>query len=94
MVGQAYVSSNRTWIAMKVLQGFFGAPIESLGEISVADVYFSHQRGTYMAIYAATLYGAGFLGPILGGFINDGQGWKWIQVIRRGLQAVLRSNNN
>ncbi|KAH8807273.1 serine/threonine kinase 16 [Xylogone sp. PMI_703] len=79
MVGQAHVHSNGAWIALKVLQGFVGAPIESLGEISVADVYFSHQRGTYMAVYAAVLYGAGFLGPILGGFINDGQGWKWVQ---------------
>lgn len=74
---------------MKVLQGLFGAPTETLGEISVADVYFSHQRGTYMAVYAVTLYGAGFLGPILGGFINDRQGWKWVQVSRSPIIASL-----
>ena len=33
-----------------------------------------------MAVFACILYGAGFLGPTLGGFINDGQGWQWIQV--------------
>ena len=80
MVGQAHAKSNGTWIVCKVLQGFFGAPVESLGEISVADVYFSHQRGRYMAVFACILYGAGFLGPTLGGFINDGQSWQWIQV--------------
>lgn len=34
-----YTTSNAQWIANKVLQGFFGAPIESLCEISVTDMY-------------------------------------------------------
>lgn len=33
-----YTKSNGQWIANKVLQGFFGAPIESLCEISVTDI--------------------------------------------------------
>lgn len=67
-------------MALKILQGFVGAPIECLGEISISDVYFSHQRGTYMAIYAFTLYTAGFLASVFAGFINDGMGWQWVQV--------------
>lgn len=65
-------------MACKVLQGLFGAPVESLGEISVADIYFSHERGTYMALYSAALFGGGFLAPFFAGFINDGQGWAWV----------------
>lgn len=33
-----YTRSNGQWIANKVLQGFFGGPIESLCEIWVADI--------------------------------------------------------
>lgn len=33
-----YTKSNGQWIANKILQGFFGAPIESLCEISVTDI--------------------------------------------------------
>lgn len=33
-----YTTSNGQWIANKILQGFFGAPIESLCEISVTDI--------------------------------------------------------
>ena len=33
-----FTTSNGQWIANKVLQGFFGAPIESLCEISVTDM--------------------------------------------------------
>lgn len=50
-------------MACKVLQGFFGAPVESLGEITVADIYFSHERGTYVALYSAALFGGGFVAP-------------------------------
>lgn len=34
-----YTKSNGQWIANKLLQGFVGAPIESLCEISVTDMY-------------------------------------------------------
>ncbi|KAK4945756.1 hypothetical protein LTR10_015104 [Elasticomyces elasticus] len=78
-VSVPYVRTPGSWMALKILQGFVGAPIESLGEISISDVYFSHQRGSYMAIYALTLYTAGFLASVFAGFINDGLGWRWVQ---------------
>ena len=44
----AYVKSNGEWIARCLVMGFFIAPIEALPEISVTDIYFTHQRGTYV----------------------------------------------
>lgn len=38
MVWVPYTKTNGQWIASKILQGFFGAPIESLCEISVTDL--------------------------------------------------------
>ncbi|KAG9675500.1 MFS general substrate transporter, partial [Aureobasidium melanogenum] len=73
-----YTKSNGQWIANKILQGFFGAPIESLCEISVTDVWFQHERGTYLGLYALLLAGSNYLAPVLAGFIADGQGWKWV----------------
>ncbi|KAK1002199.1 hypothetical protein LTR54_008211 [Friedmanniomyces endolithicus] len=73
-----YTTSNGQWIANKVLQGFFGAPIESLCEISVTDIYFQHERGAYIALYALLLAGSNFVAPVFAGFIADGQGWKWV----------------
>ncbi|KAJ4128993.1 hypothetical protein NW768_007519 [Fusarium equiseti] len=78
MIWAPHAKTNGQWIANKVIQGFFGAPIESLCEMSVSDVYFAHERGTYIGYYALFLGGANFLAPILGGFINDGQGWQWV----------------
>ncbi|KAG9235562.1 major facilitator superfamily domain-containing protein [Amylocarpus encephaloides] len=73
-----YAKTKGDWIAGKILQGFFGAPIESLCEISMTDLTFTHNRGTYMAIYALFLGGSNFLAPVFAGFISDGQDWRWV----------------
>ncbi|RDW87886.1 hypothetical protein BP5796_03580 [Coleophoma crateriformis] len=73
-----YCKTSGQWFANKILQGFFGSPIESLCEISVADMYFAHERGKYMGLYALCLLGSNILAPIFSGFIYDGMGWRWV----------------
>ncbi|KIW62815.1 hypothetical protein PV04_10946 [Phialophora macrospora] len=73
-----YASSNGEWIAKNILGGFFAAPIEALPEVSVTDIYFHHQRGTYMGVYAFFLAGSNYFAPVICGFIADRQGWKWV----------------
>ncbi|KAG5746272.1 hypothetical protein H9Q70_011035 [Fusarium xylarioides] len=77
-VWSAYVSSNGEWIAKCIIQGFFIAPIEALPEISITDIYFTHQRGTYMGIYALALAGSNYFAPVICGFIAEYQGWQWV----------------
>ncbi|KAF5609280.1 transporter HOL1 [Fusarium subglutinans] len=77
-VWSAHVSSNGEWIAKCIIQGFFIAPIEALPEISITDLYFTHQRGTYMGIYALALAGSNYFAPVICGFIAEYQGWKWV----------------
>jgi MFS family permease len=74
MLWVPHATTNGAWIGSKILQGFVGAPIESLCEISITDIYFTHERGTYMGLYAFMLAGSNFLAPVFAGFINDGQG--------------------
>ncbi|RSL83960.1 hypothetical protein CEP52_016569 [Fusarium oligoseptatum] len=78
MIWAPHATTGGQWSANKVLQGFFGAPVESLCEISVADVWFTHERGAYLSYYALFLAGSNFLAPVFGGFIDDGQGWQWV----------------
>ncbi|MCJ1459797.1 hypothetical protein MMC28_010176 [Mycoblastus sanguinarius] len=88
MVWVPYTNTNGQWIASKLLQGFFGAPVESLCEIS----YFTHERGAYIAVYGFFLVGSSFLAPVFAGFINGGQGWKWVLywcAILSGLSSVF-----
>ncbi|RFU81385.1 serine threonine kinase 16 [Trichoderma arundinaceum] len=77
-IWSAYVKSNGEWIAKCIMQGFFLSPIEALPEISVTDIYFTHERGTYMGIYALTLAGSNYFAPVISGFIAERQGWQWV----------------
>ncbi|ORY71486.1 major facilitator superfamily domain-containing protein [Pseudomassariella vexata] len=73
-----YAHGKGQWIAKSVLTGFFAAPIEALPETSIADLFFAHERATYMGWYAFTLAGSNFFAPIICGFINDSMGYKWV----------------
>ncbi|VUC35353.1 unnamed protein product [Clonostachys rosea] len=73
-----FVNTEAQWLGRCILTGFFIAPIEALPEISVTDVYFAHERGTYMGIYSLFLTGSNFFAPIICGFIADYQGWEWV----------------
>lgn len=74
----AHVKSDGEWIARCIVTGFFVAPVEALPEISVTDVYFTHERGFYMGFYAFSLAGSNYFAPIISGFISEGQGWQWV----------------
>ncbi|TQV93693.1 MFS transporter [Cordyceps javanica] len=65
------------WIARNIVMGFLASPIESLPETSITDIYFAHERGTYIAWYALMLAGSNYLAPVLCGFISDGLGFQW-----------------
>lgn len=73
-----HASSNGDWIAGKILQGFFSAPIESLCEASVSDIWFEHDRGRWMSLYAVSLLVSNFIAPMVAGFILEGQNWEWV----------------
>ncbi|EAW15152.1 putative MFS transporter [Aspergillus clavatus NRRL 1] len=73
-----YVRSNGEWIGRSIVSGFFLAPIEALPEVTVTDVYFTHQRGSYMGLYAFFLAGSNYFAPVICGFIAQYQGWEWV----------------
>ncbi|RSM01999.1 hypothetical protein CDV31_011082 [Fusarium ambrosium] len=77
-VAGPYIRTNGQWLGRSILTGFFIAPIEALPEISVTDVYFTHERGTYLGVYSLFLTGSNFFAPVICGFIADKQGWKWV----------------
>lgn len=66
------------WYAHRIILGIVAAPVESLPEVSVPDLFFAHERGKYMAFYAFMLFGSNFLAPFFAGFINDASDWKWV----------------
>jgi MFS family permease len=43
----------------------------------MTDIWFSHERPLYLAVYGLSLAASGKLAPVFAAFINTGQGWKW-----------------
>lgn len=79
IMGTAPLCTTRSlYLANKALQGIFGAPVEALCEISITDIWFAHERPKYLAWYGLSLSITGKLAPMLAGFINDGQDWRWV----------------
>lgn len=73
-----YVKNNGQLISCNVLFGYFNAPVEAMPEITLADMYFTHERATYMSLYAFALVGGSCVGPIISGFVNDALGYRWV----------------
>jgi len=84
----AYSTSAGEWYAHRIILGIFAAPIESLPEVSVPDLFFAHNRGAYMGIYAFLLFGGNFLAPFLAGWIDVAGGWRWTMFFGALVQAV------
>ncbi len=63
VIWSAFSKSKGEWYAHRIILGIFAAPIEALPEVSVPDIFFAHDRGTYMGIYAFLLFGSNFLAP-------------------------------
>lgn len=88
MVWAPYSRGPGQWYAHRSLLGLFASPVESLPEVSVPDLFFAHERGAFMAIYAFTLFGSNFLAPFFAGFINDGVGWHPVMYFGAAILAL------
>jgi MFS family permease len=77
MVWQAYSNTAGEWYAHRIIIGILASPIESLPEVSIPDVFFAHERGFIMGIYAFTLFGSNFIAPIIAGWMAEAVGWRW-----------------
>lgn len=88
MVWTAYSSSAGEWYAHRIIIGTLGAPIEALPEISIPDIFFAHERGTWMSTYVLLLFGSNFIAPLIAGWFADAYGWRWTMYFGAMIGAV------
>lgn len=47
-------------------------------QLSLSETFFQHQRGTVLGIYVLSTSIGTYLGPLIGEFVVDRLGWRWI----------------
>ena len=66
-----------TLITMRVFQGIGAGGLAALSQIVMADIISPRERGRYAGLFGAVMAVATVGGPLLGGVITDGLGWRW-----------------
>src|ERR1700679_1660757 len=69
----------RIW--SRALQGVGGAAMFATGLALIAQDFQGRARGEAIAAWAATVGGAVAVGPLAGGALTSGVGWRWIFIV-------------
>jgi MFS family permease len=80
------------WWGVNALQCWLGSLCEVLVQLTIADVYFVHQRGMMNSIYIWAMNVGGNLAVVAAGFVTTDMGWRWVWwwfVIFFGVQLVV-----
>ncbi|MCG2803813.1 MAG: MFS transporter [Cellulomonas sp.] len=64
-------------IAARAVQGIGAGGLMSLSVVLIADIISPRERGKYMGLTGAVMAVATTGGPLLGGLLTDGPGWRW-----------------
>ena len=65
-------------ILFRVLQGFGGGGLQPTTQALLADSFPKEKLGTAFTLYTLVISLAPTLGPVVGGWLSDNWGWRWI----------------
>jgi MFS family permease len=65
-------------IAARTIQGLGGGGLMILSQASVADFVPARERGKYAGFMGGVFAVSSVAGPLLGGWLTEGPGWRWV----------------
>jgi EmrB/QacA subfamily drug resistance transporter len=64
-------------IGFRVVQGLGAGGLTALSQIIMADIISPRDRGRYMGLFGGVMAVGTVGGPLIGGLLTDGLGWRW-----------------
>ncbi|TVY39109.1 putative MFS-type transporter [Lachnellula subtilissima] len=77
----ACTHSYGSFLAARILLGFGAGAAETMAPLSIADIFFLHERGAIMALYSASLVSGVSGGIIIAGLITIKHHWRFIYYV-------------
>lgn len=74
----AHMQSNWENMVINFIIGLAGAISETIVQMTIADLFFTHQRASANAMYFFVVTIGTFLAPVAAGYCAASQGWRWI----------------
>lgn len=72
-------SQNMTQlIAFRAVQGVAAGTIQASAFAAIGDLFPPAERGRYFGLFTGVFAVASVMGPLLGGFVTDQWGWRWV----------------
>lgn len=65
-------------VAFRALQGIGAGGLFAVAQAVIGEVIPARQRGRYQGYFSAVWGVSSIAGPLLGGLVTDGPGWRWI----------------
>lgn len=70
---------DMTWLIIaRIVQGLGGGGLIILSQAAVADFVPARDRGKYMGLMGGVFAIASVAGPLIGGWLTEGPGWRWV----------------
>lgn len=72
------VRSMEQLIAARTFQGLGAGAMLSMPRATVGDIFNPRERGRWMGVIGSVFGLASIIGPVVGGWITDHLGWRWV----------------
>lgn len=87
----AFAPTIEILILARAVQGFGGSLLNPQSLSVINRVFARNRRGAAMGVWSAVASSAGLFGPVLGGLLAGGIGWRWVFVLYLPLGVVSLS---
>ncbi|KAF8420235.1 major facilitator superfamily domain-containing protein [Tirmania nivea] len=80
--GKLYPKNTETLFVCRLIDCIaFSAPMTFVGG-TLADLWRTEERGVPMAAFSAVPFIGPAIGPLVGGFLSEAGGWRWLYTVQ------------